>query len=660
MSTQIDRPLVTVLLPVYNAMPYLAETLASIFAQTCTHYELLAIDDGSTDGSTDVLRAVNDPRLRVVEHSSNQGLIATLNEGLGLARGSYIARMDSDDVMHPERLQRQVEHLEAHPETAVLATFVDLVNADGETTGTWDIDRATADETSIRAMLPRTNCIAHPTVMMRRSALAGMRYDPRQQGAEDWDLWLRMLEQGARITKLPEALLKYRIHPASIMGGQKQHVPYERRLLRTRRRFMVGALRRGRFGAVLGAVFHAQLRTWARHIRLNVLPTSMRDIHRCLTYSPFALVREQLALRNVERTWKGRSIFLLPYVHTGGAEQVHADILAAVSDLQPLVVVSGFSTDRAFASTFARHGTLLELPRSLHHPFHRRRTLRRLAALANYHPEQVVFGALSDIFFALLEDLRPTVRTYYLQHAFLYQPEGNSQHKSWLRHFSRVDGYVFISKHAKAEYERFLFANNIPRSHFGKLTFISNAVQHYGTVQHHERIGILFVGRPSSEKRLELFLALCDRLEAEAPGRFRFTVVGANKVPDHPQVQFKGRINDPRVLSDIYQQHDLLALTSTREGFPLVIMEAMAHGLVVLSTPVGDVPHRLDADCGVVGSSIEADVVLREMTQAAMELDGDRDRLQRMKANALQKAGTEFAPEQFREHYRALLVGKAD
>jgi glycosyltransferase involved in cell wall biosynthesis len=660
MSMHIDRPLVTVLLPVYNARPYLAETLASIFAQNYTHFELLAIDDGSTDGSADLLRSVTDHRLRLVEHGSNQGLIATLNEGLGLARGDYIARMDSDDVMHHERLQRQVKYLELHQDIGVLAAFVDLVNADGETTGTWDIDRATGDEASISAMLPRTNCIAHPSVMIRSSALGEMRYDPRQQGAEDWDLWLRMLARGARIAKLQEALLKYRIHPTSIMGGQKQQVPYERRLLRTRRRFMIGELRHGKFGAVLGAMLHAQLRTWARYLRSSVLPALLRDIYRCLTYSPFALVREQLALKNVEQNWKGRTIFLFPYVHTGGAEQVHADIVAAVEDQQPLIVISGFSTDRAFASTFARHGTLLELPRSLHHPFYRRRTRQRLAALANAQREPVVFGALSNTFFELLEHLRPEVRTYYLQHAFLYQPEGNAQHKNWLRHYSRVDGYIFISGHAKAEYERFLFANNIPRSQFSKLLFISNAVKQFGNVQEHERTGLLFVGRPSPEKRLDLFLDLCTRLENAAPGRFRFSVVGAGKIPGHAHVQFLGRINDPQALSDVFQQHDLLALTSTREGFPLVIMEAMAHGLVVLSTPVGDVPDRLNADFAVVTSSIDESVVLKEMTRTIIELDNDRVRLLWMKANALQKARTDFAPEQFRQHYRALLAGKAD
>jgi len=386
----------------------------------------------------------------------------------------------------------------------------------------------------------------------------------------------------------------------------------------------------------------------------------LHGIKRLLTYSPIALWREHLALRGAERNWRGNILCCLPYLNTGGAEQVHADILSTIADQRPLIVICGFSENRAFAYTYGQCGTLVELPRLLNHPFTAASAHRRLARLLDAQVAPVLFSSLTSAFFDLLPLIRPGIRTYYLQHAFLYQPEGNVQHKLWLRHFQRVDGYIFISQRSKGEYERFLFMNNIPQSHFGKLQFISNAVQHFGSVKTHERTGVLFVGRNSPEKRLDLFLALCDRLEAEAPVRFRFTVVGADPVAGHPRVQFKGRVNDHQALSAIYQQHDLLALTSTREGFPLVIMEAMANGLAVLSTPVGDVPERLGADHAIVTSNIEDDTVLREMAHAAMALDHDRDRLQRMKASALQKAKSEFAPQQFRERYRALLLGTVD
>lgn len=659
MSTGTEPPLVTVLLPVYNSAPFLKETLDSIFAQSWEHFELLAIDDASTDGSLDILRSITDPRLRLVAHGSNQGLIASLNEGLSLARGRYVARMDGDDLMHPERLAQQVEHLEQHPELALVASFVEYINTDGEVTGTWSVDRATPDEASVAAMLPRTNCLAHPTVMLRREALGDLRYDPRQQGAEDWDLWLRMRSRGLRLGKLPEALLQYRQHAASMMGIQKMAVSYERRLMRTRWRFLTGEWAKGRTNVLHLAVLKAQTRTLARHLRFNVLQPALRDLKRILSYSPIALWREGQALDAAVRQWKGGHIFFFPYLSTGGAEQVHADILGSVSANKPLVVMCGRSRDRAFAGTYAERGRLLEIPRLLHHPFTRRKAHARLAALINAQERPVLFSSLTSNFFELLHLLKPEVRTFHLQHAFLYQADGNVQHKQWLRHFERITGYVFISGQAKAEFEKFLFANQVPRSRFGKLHWIPNAVHAFGALQEHERIGLLFVGRPSPEKRLDLFLALAQRLEREFPGRFRYTVVGAEALPGHAHVQFLGTVSDRDRMASTYAANDLLVLTSYREGFPLVIMEAMAQGLGVLSTPVGDVPARLNSEHAVVSTSVEASVVLEEFATVIIALDRDRQRLQALKAAALAKARIEFDMERFRASYRALLSAPA-
>jgi glycosyltransferase involved in cell wall biosynthesis len=124
-------------------------------------------------------------------------------------------------------------------------------------------------------------------------------------------------------------------------------------------------------------------------------------------------------------------------------------------------------------------------------------------------------------------------------------------------------------------------------------------------------------------------------------------------------VRFEGRVNDAGRMAELYAAHDLLALTSHREGFPLVVMEAMAQGLAILATPVGDVPNRLDASCAVVTSSVERAVVLREMEAAVLDLDTDRPRLQAMKRTALNKARVEYDPERFRQRYRELLMSPA-
>lgn len=652
-------PLVTVLLPVYNAAPFLQAALDSIFNQTFGNFEVLAIDDASTDGSAEILSSCTDPRLRRITHLHNQGLIASLNEGLDAAQGTFIARMDADDRMLPLRLERQVAFLNDNPEVALVAAFVETINSEGCTDGAWDLDRATPDEAHVAAMLPRTNCLAHPTVMLRRGAMGNLRYDPRQHGAEDWDLWLRMRSRGLRLAKLPEVLLQYRQHGTSIMDAQKRRIPYERRLLRARGTFLAGEWAKLRFSTFHLAVLKAQLRTLARHLRNNAGLPLIRDAKRLITYSPAGLLREHRALAKAERNWRGSHLLLFPYLHTGGAEQVHADITAAIADHNPLVVICGFSTNRAMEPAFNRHGYLLELPRLLHHPFMRRKTHRRLARLINGANQPVVLSSLTSNFFTLLPLLNPGVRTFHLQHAFLYQPAGNALHKQWLPFFPQVSGYLFVSVHAKVEFEHFLFANHVPRSQFGKLEFMPNAVHRFGNVEKHGKTGLLFVGRSSPEKRLDLFLDLCLALEQKAPGHYRFTVAGPIPLPGHPYVAFEGSVNDEGRMAGIYAANDLLVLTSDREGFPLVVMEAMAHGLGIVATPVGDVPGRLDGTCAVLTSTVEAARALREMEAAIVALDADRPRLQAMKAAALAQARKEFAPEAFKARYRALLISPA-
>src|SRR5512140_3729418 len=116
----MSEPLVTIGLPIYNAGALLRDTLRSVFAQTLTDWELLAFDDGSTDGSGEVLRGLRDPRVRVLSEPENRGLAARLNFIHANARGRYIARMDADDLMHPERLARQVEFLAARSDVDVV------------------------------------------------------------------------------------------------------------------------------------------------------------------------------------------------------------------------------------------------------------------------------------------------------------------------------------------------------------------------------------------------------------------------------------------------------------------------------------------------------------------------------------------------------------
>lgn len=206
-------PLVSILLPVYNAALYLRQAVDSIFSQTYEDFEIIALNDGSTDASLEVLHSYCDPRMRIVNSSTNKGVIWNLNRGLMLARGSYIAQLDSDDIAHPSRLEKQVSFLDSHPEIALVGTWANLID---ETGHTFDICQTTVESKEIQVLLFKHNCIIHSSVMFRKECVVKIGgYDPASVYAEDYDLWLRLSELHA-IANLPETLVSYRIHGRQI------------------------------------------------------------------------------------------------------------------------------------------------------------------------------------------------------------------------------------------------------------------------------------------------------------------------------------------------------------------------------------------------------------------------------------------------------------
>ena len=212
MDREPPAPTVSVLMPVRDGEAYLGEALDSVFSQTFGDFELVVVDDGSRDRTPALLAACRDPRLVVITHDHSQGVARALNRGLDRCRGRYVARMDADDVTLPERLARQVAWLEAHPECGVVASLVERIDADGRPLTPWVDDRAALTRAEIRRFMPAASCIAHASVMVRREVFERHRYRPATPRAQDWELWLRLLAHGVVIDKLPEVLLRLRVH----------------------------------------------------------------------------------------------------------------------------------------------------------------------------------------------------------------------------------------------------------------------------------------------------------------------------------------------------------------------------------------------------------------------------------------------------------------
>lgn len=204
----MPEPRITVLMPVFNGGEYVGAAIQSILGQTFGDFEFLIIDDGSTDASPAICRSYRDPRIRWIGNGENLGLIATLNKGLDLARGEYVARMDCDDISFPERFARQIEFMDRHPEIGLCGTWYERDSNGGKT-----IMKPAAEDHLIRFYLIFDTVFAHNTIFFRRDILERyrLRYDPHYKYAEDYEFWVRC-SRHTRLANIPEVLLRYHYH----------------------------------------------------------------------------------------------------------------------------------------------------------------------------------------------------------------------------------------------------------------------------------------------------------------------------------------------------------------------------------------------------------------------------------------------------------------
>lgn len=207
-------PKISVLLPAYNAQTYLRESIESILTQTFQDFELIIINDGSTDRSLEIMSSFTDKRIRII-NQNNAGLPISLNRAITLSQGKYLARQDADDISMPTRLSEQFEYMESHPECALLGGWADILL---ENTPSERYLRHPYLNGDIQVKLHFFNCFVHSSVMIRKCALeqAGLYPEEREKfPPEDYDLWLRIADK-FQVANLPKTLLLYREVPNSI------------------------------------------------------------------------------------------------------------------------------------------------------------------------------------------------------------------------------------------------------------------------------------------------------------------------------------------------------------------------------------------------------------------------------------------------------------
>ncbi|WP_165930007.1 glycosyltransferase family 2 protein [Flavobacterium caseinilyticum] len=199
-------PQITVLLPVYNCELYVQTAVQSILNQTYTDFEFLIIDDASTDATVALIKKLEDSRIQLIEKPINSGYTNSLNYGLQMAKGKYIARMDGDDISFPERFSKQIAYLETHPDVVVCGTTYKIIGND-------KLIALPENHEAIKLGLLWGNCISHPSVMIRKKILDeySIQYNTSKEPAEDYDMWVRLLSVG-KLHNLQEVLLEYRLY----------------------------------------------------------------------------------------------------------------------------------------------------------------------------------------------------------------------------------------------------------------------------------------------------------------------------------------------------------------------------------------------------------------------------------------------------------------
>lgn len=209
--------LASIVMPVFNAEKFAGEALNSLLTQTYQNFEIIVVDDDSQDKSADIIASYSDPRIRYYKNQTRSGIGKTINRGILLARGEYIARTDADDVSYPQKLEKQVIFLKTHQDIDVVFTRVAYIDDAGQSINWryWPIEEKTFMPEQICNTLPRVNCVTQTTVMFRAACILKNLYDENIR-AEDYELWLRLAAQGIRMGKINEILLNVRKHPSSI------------------------------------------------------------------------------------------------------------------------------------------------------------------------------------------------------------------------------------------------------------------------------------------------------------------------------------------------------------------------------------------------------------------------------------------------------------
>ncbi|GDX62476.1 hypothetical protein LBMAG34_0100 [Candidatus Saccharibacteria bacterium] len=597
--------LISVIMPVYNSEKYLAESIESILKQSYKNFELIIINDGSSDESLNIINKYNKKDKRIVViNQNNRGIVESLNTAIEKSRGKFIARMDSDDICVIDRFKEQVSFLENNNKVGLVAGWVKLIDEDGKDLAhEWAEDRKAQTEEEIKAMMTKTNCVAHPTVMVRTELMKKYKYR-EQKGGEDYDLWLRMLSDGVIISKVKKNLLKYRIHDKSITGMSNAKSSLKK-IINLKNNFLKYQISRRKWGEieknVLKSLRSDYINYYADHSSSKIikypskaLRKSARAYNKSKKIKPYFAekkILKEMIPNNLAENDKKNVLFILPWMTTGGADKVALDIASGLkNEYNWHFITTEPENDNSWSDYF------LKVSKNICHisdfiKFQRNKTyfINNYCKLNNI--DRVIISNSISGYISL-----PTVKKNIKEIKVLdiLHGEGGRNDNGGAPKFMQPYE-VFIDKHiVVSEYLKKYLVNTYKNKN-KKITVIHNGVDtnFFKPSSKEAKNKISWIGRFSEEKNPLLFAKL-----AQKNKKFDFVMAGDGPMYELVEQYIKdNQIHNLNLLGKIKNSKSLIeesraiVMTSRMEGLPIVILEAGSMGKPVFVPNVGGIPE---------------------------------------------------------------------
>lgn len=350
--------------------------------------------------------------------------------------------------------------------------------------------------------------------------------------------------------------------------------------------------------------------------------------------------------------------FFFPFYHIGGAERVHLDILKVFKNHQTVCLITSKSSNNYFYDEFKANSQIIEIEKF--NLKYSQKHINHIIKHINKTKNSIVFGCNSGMFYNSIELFDSHVKIIDLIHAFSYEEE-NSAEKYSLPFVYRIDRRVVLGKKTYADFKSLYFENNIDLKNLEKIKIIKNKVDvpdNFPLKPNNKNLKILFVGRNSYEKRPNIFFKIAQQC-LDKTLSVEFKIIGdfekKLKVPEN--VSIEGLINNKNILNTFYLNSDILLITSSREGFPMVILESMAFGVIPISTDVGEISEFINKNNGngyLIDNNSNEEKIIDDFIKKITLLINNNTLLKETQLKAYSTIANNYKTEVFTREYKNL------